>query len=341
MKGYEVPVTAFIAFSITAGLGIWAVPFLKRIKYGQTTKEIGPTWHKKKDGTPTMGGIMFIIGISLAVGVGYMILRGSRQAMDNVMTFGSGINTSRLFLGVLMSIAYGFTGFIDDYIKVVKKRNLGLSAREKTVMQVLFAAIYLLGLYLAGDRSTILIIPFMGQFDLGLLYYPFCLFVIYGTVNAVNITDGIDGLCSSVTFVAAMAFMVVASLLSFSEMGLLATALAGGCLGFLVWNFHPAKIFMGDTGSLFLGGILVALAFGVGQPFLLVPIGIVYIIETLSDIIQIASYKLRKKRVFKMAPIHHHFEMLGWSEKKIVLVFSTIGMLGALVAVYSVLGYRV
>lgn len=341
MSGMATILTAATAFLVTALLGLWAVPFLRKIKYGQTTKEIGPTWHKNKDGTPTMGGVTFIAGISIAVLLGYITLRqGAPSAMEQPFAGLSTLPVTRLFLGLLMAVSFGFIGFVDDYIKVVKKRNLGLRAREKTVMQILFAAIYLLGLYLAGDTSTILLIPFFGQLDLGLLYYPFALFVIYGTVNAVNITDGIDGLCTSVTFVAAMGFMLVCGLLLYPEMGILATALAGGCLGFLIWNFHPAKMFMGDTGSLFLGGVLAALAFGVGQPMLLVFMGLVYILETLSDIIQMGCYHFTHKRVFKMAPIHHHYEMSGWSEVKIVLVFSGVALLGSAIGVLSIVLMR-
>lgn len=243
---------------------------------------------------------------------------------------------NRYFLGLFMALAFGFVGFLDDYISIVKKRNLGLRARTKSIMQVVIAALYLIGLYLMGNTSTIVPIPFLGQIDMGLWYYPFALFVIVGTDNAVNLTDGIDGLDASVTFVVAIGFMLVSALLMEPELGLLATALAGGCLGFLLWNAHPAKVFMGDTGSLFLGGMVVALAFGLGQPMLLVFFGIIYVVETMSDIIQIGCYKLTHKRVFRMAPIHHHFEMGGWSEKKIVAVFSLVTLAGCVIGLWSV-----
>lgn len=326
-------VTAIAAFGISALLGVWMVPFLRRIRYGQTIKEVGPTWHKKKDGTPTMGGFLFIAGVTIASVTGFFLLHSGNSGISSAQ---GGLNTTRFFLGLTMALAFGLVGFLDDYIKVVKKRNLGLRARAKSLMQVVIAGLYLLGLYLAGDTSTIVPIPFLGQWDMGLWYYPFALFVIVGTVNAVNLTDGIDGLAGSVTFVAAIGFILVSALLSQYEMGLLATALAGGCLGFLVWNFHPAKVFMGDTGSLFLGGVVTALAFGLSNPVLLVMIGIVYVVETLSDIIQIGCYKLTHKRVFKMAPIHHHFEMSGWSEYKIVAVFSLVTLVGCAFAVWSV-----
>lgn len=342
MNGFAIVLTAVAAFVATAGVGLWAVPFLRRIKYGQTTKEIGPTWHKLKNGTPTMGGITFIIGIPLAAIVGFFALRAGDPAQVGEFAYNVGtLNTTRLFLGLLMAASFGFIGFVDDYIKVVKRRNLGLRAREKTVMQILFSVIYILGLYLAGDTSTIVDIPFIGQMDFGLWYYPFAMFVVVGTVNAVNITDGIDGLATSVTLVAGMGFMLAAGLLAIPEIGILATALAGGCLGFLIWNFHPAKVFMGDTGSMFLGGIVTAIAFGLGQPMLLIFMGIIYILETLSDIIQIGYYHFTHRRIFKMAPIHHHFEMCGWSEVKIVTVFSAVAVLGSALGVLSILWQRV
>ena len=254
---------AFIAFAVTALSGIWFIPLLKKIKFGQTILEIGPSWHKNKQGTPTMGGLMFITGIVLAC-------------------------CARFFL------------------------------------------------YISGTLSTVLKIPFIGQIDLGILYYPVAVFIIVGASNAVNLTDGIDGLCSGVSFVCACGFMVMATILGHSGMTYLAAALAGGCAGFFLWNCHPARVFMGDTGSLFIGGMVCALAFGIDYPVILVFAGIVYVIETLSDIIQIGSYKLRHKRVFKMAPIHHHFEMCGWSEWKIVIVFSFVMLIGAVISVLAV-----
>ena len=227
-------------------------------------------------------------------------------------------------------------GFIDDYIKVVKKRNLGLTASQKLIFQFLIGAAYLLSLYLAGDTSTVLVFPLIGQLDLGIVYYPLMLLVIVFMVNAVNLTDGIDGLATSVTFVSAIGFMVIATTLGFVNANIMATALAAGCIGFLIWNFHPAKVFMGDTGSLFLGGMLIAIAFAVGLPVLLLPVGIIYIIEALSVVLQVISFKTTGKRIFKMSPIHHHFEMSGWSEVKIVGVFSLVQLIGCIIAVVCV-----
>ncbi len=325
-------VTLVTSFVITSVIGIWLIPFLHKLRYGQTILDIGPAWHKNKQGTPTMGGLMFIIGIVLACAAGWLTMKFSKNGLADAGPNGS----FYLVGGLLMALGFAVIGFLDDYIKVVKKRNLGLKAWQKSCGQLLVAVAYLIGEYLFAP-TTMVWIPFVGEFDFGLFYYPVMLFIIVGAVNSVNLTDGIDGLAASVTMVAGMGFMVIAALEGFSQMNLLAAALAGGCLGFLVWNFHPAKVFMGDTGSLFLGGLVVALAFGLRAPVVLIFIGIVYVMETLSDIIQIGSVKLTGKRVFKMAPIHHHFEMCGWSEVKIVAAFSAITAVGCLIAVLSIL----
>ena len=325
-------VTVASAFLITSVIGMWLIPFLRRLHFGQTILDIGPAWHKSKQGTPTMGGIMFIAGITIAILAGWLTLELSEQGVADASAAGS----FYLWGGLLMALAFGLIGFLDDYISVVKKQNLGLKAGQKSLAQLLVAVVYLAAQQIFAPTTSFWL-PFIGDLDIGIFYYPLMLFIIVGTVNAVNLTDGIDGLDASVTMVAAMGFMVIASIAGFSQMNLLAAALAGGCLGFLVWNFHPAKVFMGDTGSLFLGGMVVALAFGLRRPVLLVFIGIVYVVETLSDIIQIGSVKLTGKRVFKMAPIHHHFEMSGWSEVKIVAVFSAVTALGCLIAVLLVL----
>ena len=325
-------VTVVSAFLITSVIGMWLIPFLRRLHFGQTILDIGPAWHKSKQGTPTMGGIMFIAGITIAILAGWLTLELSEQGVADASAAGS----FYLWGGLLMALAFGLIGFLDDYISVVKKQNLGLKAGQKSLAQLLVAVVYLAAQQIFAPTTSFWL-PFIGDLDVGIFYYPLMLFIIVGTVNAVNLTDGIDGLDASVTMVAAMGFMVIASIAGFSQMNLLSAALAGGCLGFLVWNFHPAKVFMGDTGSLFLGGMVVALAFGLRRPVLLVFIGIVYVVETLSDIIQIGSVKLTGKRVFKMAPIHHHFEMSGWSEVKIVAVFSAVTALGCLIAVLLVL----
>lgn len=325
-------VTLVAAFLLSSVIGVWLIPFLHKLHYGQTILDIGPAWHKSKQGTPTMGGIMFIIGSILACAAGWCTIAFSAQGLVDASSHG----TFYLVGGFLMALGFGVIGFLDDYIKVVKKRNLGLKAWQKSAAQLLVAVIYLIAERIFAPND-LLCIPFAGEFSIGWFYYPLMLFIIIGAVNAVNLTDGVDGLAASVTMVAAMGFMLIAAIQSFTQMDLMAAALAGGCLGFLVWNFHPAKVFMGDTGSMFLGGMVVALAFGLRKPVLLLFIGIVYVVETMSDIIQIGSVKLTGKRVFKMAPIHHHFEMCGWSEVKIVVVFSAVTALGCLIAVLSLL----
>lgn len=325
-------VTLVAAFLLSSVIGVWLIPFLHKLHYGQTILDIGPAWHKSKQGTPTMGGIMFIIGSILACAAGWCTIAFSAQGLVDASSHG----TFYLVGGFFMALGFGVIGFLDDYIKVVKKRNLGLKAWQKSAAQLLVAVIYLIAERIFAPND-LLWIPFAGEFSIGWFYYPLMLFIIIGAVNAVNLTDGVDGLAASVTMVAAMGFMLIAAIQSFTQMDLMAAALAGGCLGFLVWNFHPAKVFMGDTGSMFLGGMVVALAFGLRKPVLLLFIGIVYVVETMSDIIQIGSVKLTGKRVFKMAPIHHHFEMCGWSEVKIVVVFSAVTALGCLIAVLSLL----
>lgn len=333
MNGSILVITAVVSFAVTSLLGIFLIPFLRKLKYGQTILDIGPSWHKNKQGTPTMGGFMFIIGILLAVGIGFLMYQNSTDvAVDGIDL----INNIKLLAGIMMALAFGFIGFIDDYVKVAKKRNLGLTAGQKLILQFLVAAFYLTTIYMAGDRSTALIIPFFGQLDLGIVYFPLAAIGIVYIVNSVNLTDGLDGLSSSVTFVAALGFMMMTSILGASQMNILATALAGGVLGFLIWNFYPAKVFMGDTGSMFLGGIIVALAFGIGIPLILGFVGIIYIIESLSVVLQVISFKTTGKRIFKMSPIHHHFEMSGYPEIKIVAMFSLITLAGAVLAILSV-----
>ncbi len=313
-----------LAFVFSGILGIWLIPFLRHIKAGQSIRNVGPTWHKKKEGTPTMGGFLFIAGIVLGLVIAYFICSYLFK-LDTALSLKEKI---KLAGGVVMALVFGCIGFMDDYIKVVKKRNLGLTVRQKSFLQVVAAVAFLVVLYVSGDHPTSMMLPFFNiQLSLGVFYWPFAALIIVGTVNAVNLTDGIDGLCGSVTFIVALAFLFCAKILSYSGFASYAAALAGGCLGFLIWNFHPARVFMGDTGSLFLGGVLCALAFGIGQPLILLPLGIIYIIETLSVIIQVISFKTTGKRVFKMSPIHHHFELSGWSENKIVLVFSLVTLL--------------
>lgn len=337
MKDLTSVIAAAVAFAVTAGSGYFVIPYLKKLKFGQTILDIGPKWHKGKQGTPTMGGVMIIAGVllSLLVAFGYSAAVSGRFASELHDSYRLSVFLSGIFLALGMSAI----GFMDDYIKVVKKRNLGLTARQKTFLQLLVAAAYLISLCLSGMKTTT--IPFIGDINIvkgaGLLFWPIALMFIYGFTNAVNLTDGIDGLASSVTLVVACAFMLASGFLYQFGINAFSAALAGACCGFIVWNAKPAKVFMGDTGSMFLGGAVVAISFGTERPVLLLLAGITYFTEALSDILQVAHYKRTKKRLFKMAPLHHHFEMCGWSEQKIVLVFSGVAALGSLLALLPII----
>lgn len=338
--------TALFSFGITAVLGKFLVPYLYKLKFGQTILDIGPSWHKEKQGTPTMGGIMFIIGIVVTSLASISLYYFFGTNITEIYQADPSQGMVTVFAGLGMALCYGGVGFIDDYIKVIKKRNLGLTAIQKLILQFGIAIIYFVVLELLGCGGTKTIIPFVGVVDLGWLYYIISVIVIVGIVNAVNLTDGIDGLDGSITFFASLFIMVISSLLSNMSLTFFASAVLGGCLGFLVWNFHPAKTFMGDTGSLFLGGIVCAMLFAMDIPILLLPIGIVYLCEMFSVMLQVTYFKLTKgKRLFKMSPIHHHFEMCGWSEVKIVMVFSLVtaifGVLSVLLVQFGVVEFRV
>ena len=296
-----------IAAVITGLLGYFMVPFLHKIKFGQTIREVGPSWHKNKQGTPTMGGIMFIIGSSVAavICIAFLWLNGGAETQLMLV---------KVMAGALMAVGFGIVGFLDDYISIKKHRNLGLTEIQKLILQFIIVGAYLLSVALAGG-TTETVIPFLGSVDLGFFYYILAAVFIVGMVNAVNFTDGIDGLNTSVTLVVALVFSVIAMLLNRVGLSLYAAAIVGAMIGFLFWNANPAKVFMGDTGSLFLGGAVCALAFGVDMPILLILIGVIYIVEILSVVLQVTYFKISHgKRIFKMAPIHHHFEMCGWNE---------------------------
>lgn len=321
-----------IAAVITGLLGYFMVPFLHKIKFGQTIREVGPSWHKNKQGTPTMGGIMFIIGSSVAavICIAFLWLNGGAETQLMLV---------KVMAGALMAVGFGIVGFLDDYISIKKHRNLGLTEIQKLILQFIIVGAYLLSVALAGG-TTETVIPFLGSVDLGFFYYILAAVFIVGMVNAVNFTDGIDGLNTSVTLVVALVFSVIAMLLNRVGLSLYAAAIVGAMIGFLFWNANPAKVFMGDTGSLFLGGAVCALAFGVDMPILLILIGVIYIVEILSVVLQVTYFKISHgKRIFKMAPIHHHFEMCGWNENKICFVFSGVtllaGILGVLLAVFG------
>ena len=284
-----------------------------------------------------MGGIMFIIAIAAVSVISTVVYMLTGAGFIETYFADISREVTFIFAGLGLALANGLIGFIDDYTKVVKKRNLGLTAIQKLVLQFAVAAAYLATLGIAG-YGTSTVIPFVGSVDLGFFYYIIAAVVIVGVVNAVNLTDGVDGLDGSITFFVAVSFMLIASKLYSLGITAVSAAVAGACLGFLVWNFHPAKVFMGDTGSLFLGGIVCALAFAVNMPILLLPLGIVYLCEMFSVMLQVSYFKLTHgKRLFKMSPIHHHFEMCGWSEVRIVGVFSAVTALFGAVSFLLVL----
>lgn len=329
MKGMLYLMVSVIAFAITAVLGKWMIPFLHKLKFGQTIREVGPSWHKSKQGTPTMGGLMFILGTAVAM-IACLPLFYSIGVKETPLL------KVKAFAGLGMAVAFGVIGFMDDYIGIVKKRNLGLTERQKLVLQFAVAAAYLASTAVAGD-GTSTTIPFVGQLDLGWFYYPLAAVAIVGMVNAVNFTDGIDGLNTTVSFFVFLSLAICGGILSMVGLSAFGLASAAACVGFLIWNWHPAKVFMGDTGSLFMGGVVCALAFGLDLPLLLLPVGFVYICEILSVVLQVSYFKATHgKRLFKMSPIHHHFEMCGWSEVKICLVFGFVALLGGVIAILCV-----
>ncbi len=328
-------IAAFAAFLIAGLLGKTVIPALHKLKFGQTILDEGPSWHKAKQGTPTMGGVLFITGMYLAFALALLIaelVSPVKIIGDSFVTGHNALTLTRLFGGLIMALLTGGIGFIDDYIKIIKKRNLGLTSTQKLLLQVLVAASYAIAVYAAGGSTVA--VPFVGDVDFGLWFIPFTILVIVGATNATNLTDGVDGLCGSTAFVAALSLLICSGALGYFGQSVAISAFAGGIAGFLLWNLHPAKVFMGDTGSLFIGGALCAFAFGLGRPLLLLPIGILYIFETLSVILQVGYFKLTHgKRLFKMSPLHHHFEMCGWSENKIVCVFSAVGIIGGVIGI--------
>ena len=328
-------ITAFvIAFITSAGVGYFLVPFLRRVKAGQSIREDGPVWHMSKSGTPTMGGIMFIAAVSVAcITVGFAeMLRGSYVHIF-VLAF---------------AMIFGAIGFLDDYEKLRKKQNLGLTAKKKFLLQLVVAIAFIFLLRNSGYVTPNLYIPFVNAV-LPLpepVYFIFAAFVIVGTVNSVNLTDGVDGLATGTSIPVFVAYTAICMAwgAEYTSLGIFAAGLTGGLMGFLIYNFNPAKVFMGDTGSLFLGGAVCAMAFAMDMPLILIPLGFMYIIETLSDIIQVTYFKLTHgKRVFRMAPFHHHLEMGGWtgkkwSEKELFCLFTGISAFTAIISVIAVAG---
>ncbi len=294
---FSLLLAGFVAFVLTAIGGVIIIPFLRRLKFGQSIRDCGPEAHLKKAGTPTMGGLVMIPAV-LAVSLLF--------AEKN----------SALWLAVFLFVGHAAIGFADDYIKIVLKRNLGLTARQKLFLQTLVAAVFIL---FNKGAATSIWLPLAGaQLDLGHLYYLLVFLLLLGTTNAVNLTDGLDGLAAGATIPVLLAYAVIAGNTSLAVFSL---ATAGACAGFLLFNRYPAKVFMGDTGSLALGGAVAALALLTGTELLLVVIGGLYVVEALSVIIQVISFKTRGKRIFRMSPLHHHFELGGWREQKVALAF--------------------
>jgi len=306
-------ITILLSFLLTLLLGKILIPMLHALKAGQSIREIGPKWHQVKAGTPTMGGLMFM-GAALIC-----VIAAGWTAML------SGTYEQLMVLG--FSLIFGAIGFVDDYFKVKYKRNLGLTALQKSILQLAAALAYLVLLRWNGNLVSAVYIPFIHvSVELPwILYLIFAVFVIVGCVNAVNLTDGVDGLAAGVTLPVMIFFTVVAITWGNDTLALFPAALIGGLLGFLCYNFHPAKVFMGDTGSLFLGGAVCGMAFALDMPLILILVGVIYIMETVSVIMQVGYFKITHgKRIFRMTPIHHHFEMGGWSEVKIFFVFTGV-----------------
>ncbi|WP_425446984.1 phospho-N-acetylmuramoyl-pentapeptide-transferase [Dethiothermospora halolimnae] len=307
--------TIIISFIITLVLGPIVIPLLRRLKVGQSIREEGPKSHFKKHGTPTMGGIMFLLALIITA-------------------LTSGMVNKDMIVLLTVTIGFGIVGFIDDFIKVVLKRNLGLKAYQKLIFQIVIAVALAIYQSKHSVNGTSVIVPFTNKsIDLGALYIPFIAFVVVGTVNSVNLTDGLDGLSSGVTLIVLSFFGLIALSFGRSSEAIFSAALAGGCLGFLRYNSHPARVFMGDTGSLALGGGVATVAILLNLPLFIPIVGGIYFAEALSVIIQVASYKLRGKRVFLMSPLHHHYEQKGWKETKIVIVFWTITVILCLIGI--------
>ncbi|WP_100404566.1 phospho-N-acetylmuramoyl-pentapeptide-transferase [Bacillus solitudinis] len=312
-------ITLVLSFLIAVLLAPLFIPFLKRLKFGQSIREEGPKSHQKKTGTPTMGGIIIVLSILVStLFISFRFLSFSQEVL----------------LLLLVTVGFGAVGFIDDYIKVVMKRNLGLTSKQKLLGQLAISVLFYIGL-IQMDFSTEISIPATNfSVDLGWLYLPLIIIMLVGASNAVNLTDGLDGLLAGTGAIAFGAFAVLAWHINAIDVSIFSAAIVGSVLGFLVFNAHPAKVFMGDTGSLALGGAIAAIAIMTKMEILLILIGGVFVIETLSVIIQVLSFKTRGKRIFKMSPLHHHYELSGWSEWRVVVTFWFVGMVFAIIGIY-------
>lgn len=310
----QIIVAAAIAAGFVLLTGPFFIPELHKLKFGQSIRAEGPKSHQAKSGTPTMGGIMIILGITIATVIAAPL-------------------TPEVLLALFIMLGHFVLGFLDDYIKVVKKRNLGLRAKQKFLGQLFIAVVTMfIGTQVLGIDTTIWLPVVNEDMDIGVVYYFLVAFVLVGTSNAVNLTDGLDGLASGLMAIAAAAYAVIAYLTGHPNLSLFSIAIVGACLAFLRFNFHPAKVFMGDTGSLALGGALAAVGILTHTEIILAVLGLVFVCEALSVIIQVISFKTTGKRVFRMSPIHHHFELGGWKETKVVTVFYAVGLLASIVA---------
>jgi len=311
--------TIIAAFITTAVLAPIFIPFLRRLKFGQSIRDEGPQSHQKKTGTPTMGGIVFLLSI---------------VATTFLMTGRFSDIGPETYLMILVTVGFGLLGFLDDFIKVVMKRNLGLTSKQKLAGQIVISIIFYL-IFKQNDFSTAVSIPMTDiSVELGWFYCLFIIFWLVGFSNAVNLTDGLDGLVSGTSAIAFGAMAVLAWNQSQFDVAIFSVAVVGAVLGFLVFNAHPAKVFMGDTGSLALGGAIATVAILTKTEIILILIGGVFVIETLSVILQVASFKTTGKRIFKMSPLHHHYELSGWSEWRVVVTFWTVGLLFAVLGIY-------
>ena len=317
-------ISAVVGCALSGLLGFLLLPVLRALKAGQSIREIGPTWHNYKAGTPMMGGLMFIFA-------SIIILLCNLPFMEDYT----------VFMVLVLSLCFGAVGFVDDFCKLKKKQNMGLNSIQKAMLQMAVSALFLYVMYRTGNMRTDLYVPF---FNVSVTLHPivyivFAMFVMVGCDNAVNLTDGVDGLSSSVTLPVMVFFTAASVALGKFDLALLPASLTGGLIAYLFYNWHPAKVFMGDTGSLFLGGVVCALAFALDMPLILIFVGFVYICETVSVILQVGYFKLTHgKRLFRMSPIHHHFEMCGWKEEKIVLSFAGVSALMCLLAWFGISG---
>ncbi|QCJ41969.1 phospho-N-acetylmuramoyl-pentapeptide-transferase [Bacillus sp. S3] len=320
MKEQVIFFTIIMGFLISVLLSPIFIPFLRRLKFGQSIREEGPKSHQKKSGTPTMGGVMILFSIIITT----LVMIGKYSEQTPVTAF----------LLLFVTFGFGLLGFLDDFIKVVLKRNLGLTSKQKLLGQIIISVIFYL-IYKHSGQSTEIKLPF-GDYsiDLGWSYVLFIIFWLVGFSNAVNLTDGLDGLVSGTAAIAFGAFAVLAWNQNNFEVAVFSVAVVGAVLGFLVFNAHPAKVFMGDTGSLALGGAIAAIAILTKLEILLIIIGGVFVIETLSVILQVASFKTTGKRIFRMSPLHHHYELVGWSEWRVVVTFWSVGLIFAILGIY-------